>query len=264
MLLIRPFVLPCLRFVVYGATLIYPVSAVAQQSAEQDSIRRWTGSLDVGLTLTSGNSNTSSVSVGLDVKYELANHRFTLKSTLVHQTDDPKTDTADVSVNKGNATLQYVLKPGKKLFYLARIAFSYDIPAGLDRQWAPGIGAGYALIKSSRVEFTPTLGASWISRTFIDDSTSTGVYADLGESFTLKIREHTEFTQSFTYSPLLNDLANNIIHFDAAINSKFASWVGLKLTLIYNYNSRPFTDDDGNVREKGDLTFLTTLNLSIP
>ncbi len=263
MLLIRPFVLPCLRFVVYGATLIYPVSAVAQQSAEQDSIRRWTGSLDVGLTLTSGNSNTSSVSVGLDVKYELASHRFTLKSTLVHQTDDPKTDTADVSVNKGRTTLQYDLKPGEKLFYLAKIAFSYDIPAGLSRQWAPGLGAGYALIKSSRVEFTPTLGASWISRTFIDDSTSTGVYANLGESFTLKIR-NSELTQSYTYSPLLNDLSNNIMHFDAALSSKFASWVGLKLTLIYNYNSRPFTDDEGNVREKGDLTFLTTLNLTIP
>ena len=128
--LIRPFIPPCLRFVVYGAMLIYPVSAVAQQSAEQDSIRRWTGSLDVGLTLTSGNSNTSSVSVGLDAKYELANHRLTLKSTLVHQTDDPKTDTADVSVNKGRTTLQYDLKPGKKLFYLARIAFSYDFRRG--------------------------------------------------------------------------------------------------------------------------------------
>ncbi len=263
MLLIRPFVLPCLRFVVYGATLMYPVSAVAQQSAEQDSIRRWTGSLDVGLTLTSGNSNTSSASIGLDVKYELASHRFTLKSTLVHQTDDPKTDTADVSVNKGRTTLQYDLKPGKKLFYLARIAFSYDIPAGPDRQWAPGIGAGYALIKTSRVEFTPTLGASWISRTFIDDSTSTGVYANLGESFTLKVK-NSELTQSYTYSPLLNDLSNNIMHFDAAISSKFASWVGLKLTVIYNYNSRPFTDEDGDVREKGDLTFLTTLNLTIP
>jgi len=233
---------------------LVPTTGLAQ---DEDDAIRWEGSVDVGFTLTEGNSRTTSLSFGANGVHERPRQRVTVNGSFLRATND-----GQETANRANGTLQYDYVPGETFFVFSRLGVGFNRPAGLDRRLAPAFGAGLVVLRTERFRVALEGGASWISDRFANDSTSTSLFGSLGETLNLNVNEFTSFVQSLTYTPRAGQLSDYLLHGEATLTTQLFDPVGLKLSFIEDFDSTPFVDTTGTRRARNDLTFITGLTVT--
>lgn len=232
--------------------LVFSGSASAQE--EDGEQRGWRGTVDFGLTLTEGNSETTSLSAGAGVVHRLERHRWTLTGSLLRSTSE-----GEETANRGTASAQYDFFPVERFFFFGRVRAGYNRPAGLTRRLTTGVGAGYSLVETDLVTLSAEGGSSLISETFQTDGTSSQLHATLAERLTLALGEDTQLVQSLEYQPKFEELGDFLAQGEVALTTRLVGGLGLRLSLSGEYDSDPFVDEEGERREKLDLTFITGL-----
>lgn len=221
---------------------------------EEERELGWSGTADVGFTLTEGNSRTSSLSLAAGVERELESQKWSLTGSFIRSTSD-----GEETANKGSAAGQYDFFPSERFFVFGAVRGGFNRPAGIDLRLQPSLGSGYVIARSGRVELSLDGGVSYIVESFENDSTDAALFGRIGQELTVGIGERTNLSQTFAYSPRAEDPGDYLLHAELAFATFFAEPVGLKVTVIEEFDSSPFVDDAGEAREKSDLTFITGL-----
>ena len=213
----------------------------------------WGGNADFGLTITSGNSETTSISVGANATREFARQRLSFSATYLRTTDE-----GEEVANRGAVGSSYRYFPGRRFYFTARGSGSFNEPAGLDLRLAPGAGAGYVLAEGENYQLSAEGGANWIRDAYVDGTTTSSFYYALAESFSLQINESTSLEQELRYNPKADDFSDYLLHGQATLTTQITDAIGIRLTLIDDYDATPFQGAPGEpAAEKNDLTFIT-------
>lgn len=254
----RPSIVPTVTSLVLVSGLLagLPTGAAGQEADEEEP--GWTGSADLGFTLTQGNSETTNLSLGANLVHETERRKWTFQGSYLRASTD-----GDETANKGEALGQFDYSPSDRFFFFGRTSVGFNRPAGIDRRLAPGLGLGYRVLDRERAELSVEGGARWIQDRFVDGTTDEAVYASLEESFSLVVNNTTNLAQSLAYTPKAEDFGEFLLEAEVKLTTSITEALGLRVSVRDDYDSAPFVDPaTGEEREKNDLTFVTGVTYS--
>ena len=231
----------------------------AKFEAEQERLRNpgflelWRGSVDAGFNLTSGNSDTKSLTVGARANRETRKDKITVRANVIQASNSD----SGVSVTTAQAVfggIRYDYNLSRKTFVFASADFEYDKPQLLDLRSVFGGGFGYRAIRSDRTELDVFGGA-----TYNRENYSTGVKRNsaeglIGDDLTYQFNDRISLEQGFKFYPSITDFGKVRSILDASLVAGLNDWLSFQVTVGDRFNSRPVAN-----AEKNDFLFSTGL-----
>lgn len=230
-----------------------PTADAPGSAAEQEN--GWRGSVDLGFTLTEGNSETTTLSLAGLAVWRHDRSRWTANASFLRATDE-----GEETANRGDAALQYDWFPSPRFFLFGRGATSFNEPAGLDLRFAPAAGVGYQVLEVERHELTVRGGGSWIRDEFTDGSSDEAFHVLLAQAYHWAISETADLEQSLVYEPKAEAIDDYLLTAQVSLSAMITEALGLKLSVKDEYDSQPFDPAAGEEPiEENDLTLVTGL-----
>jgi putative salt-induced outer membrane protein YdiY len=233
----------------------------AQTTLKPDG--NWRGSLGMGLSVTDGNSKSTSFNLNGETIRLTERDKARIYGTALYGKNN---GTESTNLQRFGGRYDYNLTP--VIFGFGGLDFERDKINNLELRIAPSAGVGAHVIKSATTTFDVFGGVSYVmdkffNRTFVDGSNRTSYNRPellLGESSTHKLTETTSFRQSLTIYPNLSNRGEYRAVFDAGLSVAMSSTMSLTVGVIDRYNSDPGTKP-GVVPttefKKNDVLFVT-------
>ena len=234
----------------------------ANFDAEQDRLLNpsfgdlWTGSADVGFSLTSGNSDTKALTIGARAARETTGDKIRVYANAIrasNSTGGPSVTTAEAVWFGG----RYDVNLSDKTFVFGTADFEYDKPQQLDFRTVFGGGFGYRLIRSEKTNLDIFGGAAFNREYFSNGTRRNSAEALIGEELKYKLTKTSHLEQRFVIYPNLTDMGRYRSIFDASIVTQLNKWLGWQVTIGNRFNSAPVLG-----AEKNDFLFTTGLRAS--
>lgn len=232
-------------------------------------VDRWSGLVDTGLSVTSGNSSTINYTLSSKMARVTAKDKLSMYATAVYGKNNAVSPTETIA-HEIRGGVRGDLNVSEKAFVFAFTDFGYNELQHLDLQNVVGAGAGYHAIKSPRATLDLSLGGSYNQEFFgaytlatpppatsFPSATQKNGEIVAGESFDAKLNSRMTISESFTIFPDLNHLGDYRYAFHSTASTKLKTWLGWQVTFNDNYISNPPTGLKGN-----DLLFATGLRLT--
>jgi len=232
----------------------------------------WSGLLDMGLSVTEGNSSTTALTIAGKASRMVPKNKLTLYYTQVYGKDSaesPAITTANAI--HGGVRFEYNLRP--RVFAFVFTDFDEDALQNLNLRNVLGGGLGYRLIKSKNTQFDVFGGVSFDQEYFSSYSIAnpapppaTTLVASqsrhsaeivAGESLSTKLGSRTTVSEQLSFFPNLSSTGDYRTTFDASAATKLNSWLSWQVTFSDRYISDPPPGLKGN-----DLLMSTGLRLT--
>ena len=232
----------------------------AEQAAyeeEQDRILNpgfgdlWTGSADVGFSLTSGNSDTRALTLGARAARETTRDKISVYANAIQASNS----TTGTSVTTAEAVWfggRYDVNLNEKTFVFGTADFEYDKPQQLDFRTVFGGGFGYRWIRSERTDLDLFGGAAFNREYFSDGTRRNSAEALVGEELKFRFNDRTNLEQRFVVYPNLSRAGDFRSIADVTLVTQLSEWLGWQVTLGNRFNSDPVAG-----AEKNDFLFTT-------
>jgi len=211
----------------------------------------WTGSADVGFSLTTGNSKTKALTVGARAARETSRDKISVYANAIqasNSTNGPSETTAEAVWFGG----RYDVNLYEKTFVFGTADFEYDKPQQLDFRTVFGGGFGYRVIRSEKTKLDLFGGAAYNREYFSDGTRRNSAEALIGNDLKYKLTESTNLEQRFVLYPNLSRTGTFRSNFDATLVTQLSKWLGWQVTLGNRFNSDPVLG-----ASKNDFLFST-------
>jgi small nuclear ribonucleoprotein (snRNP)-like protein len=229
----------------------------------------WSGLLDTGLSLTSGNSSTINYTLTGKTARVTKRDKLSMYATAVYGKNNAVNPTETIAHEiRGGARGD--INISERMFAFAFTDFGYNALQHLDLQNVVGAGAGYHAVKNARTAIDLSLGGSYNQEYFgaytlatpppgtsFPSATKKNAEMVIGESLDSKINGRMTVSESFSIFPDLNNLGGYRYAFHSTASTRVKNWLGWQVTFNDNYISNPPTGLKGN-----DLLFSTGLRLT--
>ena len=225
--------------------------------AEKDSIvtvrndveHFWSGLLDTGLALTSGNSSTLSYTLATTVVRETPRDKLTVYSTYVYANDN-STPPTRTTANYFRGGVRGDLNVSPRVFVFALADFETNQLQHLNLRQVYGGGFGYHVIKNDRTTFDVFGGASYDRDsfgqyfllnplTFFPGQTTNSAEIMVGEELHTKIAARTTIGERFVFYPNMSNLGQYRYQFNATSATIIKKWLSWQTTFSDGYLSNP-------------------------
>jgi len=159
----------------------------------------WVGSLDAGLGVVSGNSESSNYSLGLNAVRATTRDKITYYTTgaFARATVNGVASTTAQAIAGG---VRYDLNLSDKAFAFGTVDMLNDRFQALDLQLALGAGVGYHAIKDSRTTVDLLVGPAFDRQSFTTFNRTSGEIL-LGETVTRKLGASSSFNEALFFYP---------------------------------------------------------------
>ena len=222
----------------------------------------WSGSLSLGATMASGNSNTFNSNVNFYGAKLIGRDKIELilegsyGETESEQTgNDGTMSTVDiVHDQQAMAFTQYEKRLGERYLAYPFIQMKHNKPAQLELRLMTGFGGGYYFIENEQTKFFTVAGAAYVREELTTDVTDDyGVFfcALLHE---LALSDTSRMSESIEFLPKMEDIGDYRLRASASIETDIWSNISLKFTVKDEYDSEP---PEGV--EENDLSLSTSL-----
>jgi len=213
----------------------------------------WKGDLALGISVSQGNTDKSSLSLSFSADKVLAKKlEWKNKGIFLGGKSEGKTDSQSLELRSG---LNW--SHSDRFFSHYELLVLHDKFKDYKYRLTPSIGVGYKVIKTEKSELSMQTGFTETFTKFYD-SEDTDSYAGLfaRNDFTWKISDSAEFTQLVNVNWDLSDTSHFLARLELTLVTSVIGGWGIKLALIDNYDSQP---ESPGVK-KNDLTFLTNIS----
>jgi len=236
------------------------VRSDAEQKAYDDQMYRlqhphltdfWSGALDTGLSLTRGNSDSTTFSLAGKAARVTDRDKISVYTTAIY-TKSSVNNVSSVTAHDVTGGIRGDLNVSDRVFVFAFTDFEYNAFQHLDLRNIIGGGFGYHVIKTKDTQFDVFGGGSYnqeyYSSYFLappDDTTLqpaiTRKSGELvfGESLTTKLSARTSLTEQLSLYPNLTDSGDFRAKFDVTANTKLKNWLGWQITYSDIYITNP-------------------------
>lgn len=237
-----------------GFVLSEPTAAtIALADATGPVMDKWTGAVNAGATISDGNTESRSASVGADAEYRRTKDRTTLKLQWNYADDG-------VSVTQrriyGAAQYDYFLT--EKTYVLAQTSGEYDTKANLDLRTTLGVGVGRQLRDDAAWKLSGEAGLTYFNEDFQGSADDKDYIAGrLAYNAEYKAIEKWVFSQLGELFPSLEEAEDVYAKVDTKARVTLTDKMFAQLEWIYAWDNTPATG-----AERVDNLYLLTLGWS--
>lgn len=238
------------RFYVVVALLLLTSPALCLAQADQEPEKHYTGSLGAGLSLTSGNTDTTSFNISGELKYDPKTKNVMLFDGLYLRASANNEDTTDrLSLNFRD---EYSLS--ERILVYGALGYLRDPFKNITYLLNPNGGVGFKAANSDKMTLTLTAGAGsvWEKNPGLDVQTSATVNA--GENLSLKLSEGAKITQGFGALWKTENFSDALYKFNIALVTSITKKSELKLEFLDEYKN---VVPDPSIK-KNDTAFIVS------
>ncbi|MGI4859016.1 MAG: DUF481 domain-containing protein [Janthinobacterium lividum] len=212
----------------------------------------WRGAVNGGVSVASGNTNSTSVNVSANLQRATAVDKFIASLTGLYGTTTSDGDRS-VSDNLVKLETEYDHDLGKKVYGLGVFQVQRNELQDLNFQSSIGAGLGYHVIRTTPTSFDVFSGVSFNYEKYSGDTRN---YPELliGENLVHKLSSSSSLSERVSVYPNLGYIGNYRTQADVALTTAIASRIQLKLSLSNSYQNHPVAGV-----KKVNTLFLTTI-----
>jgi putative salt-induced outer membrane protein YdiY len=243
--------------------------ATYEKSLHPGLLEGWTGGLNLGFALTTGNSEARSLDIAFNAVRKGFHDKLTLYSNTVYAvTDKP---TAETTANSNGGGARYDRDFAPQVFGFGSADFFANALQDLNLRSILGGGLGVHAAKNAKTTLDLLVGANYTHESYsipINPPPSTATSQNLaavtvGDAFTYKLGKSTNITQTFMFYPGLSDTSQYRFTFNFGTVTKLAKWLGWQNSLADVFVSNPpYVAPPAPRLERNDLQLSTGLNIS--
>jgi putative salt-induced outer membrane protein YdiY len=214
----------------------------------------WSGTLDTGLALTRGNSETANFTLAGKAVRETARDKLTVYGDYIFANNSSVPPTV-TTANSLDAGLRGDLNIRPRVFVFALTDYQTNQLQHLDLRSVFGGGFGYHLIKTANTTFDIFGGVTYDRDSFgaynvanpapppvlllIPSSVQNSAEVIVGEEYDTKLSKRTSLTERFSFYPNLSHTGDYRFQLDSAISTQMKKWLSWQATLSDRYISYP-------------------------
>lgn len=249
-----------------GAWLVQDAPPPAEEPAEEEpKLDVWTGTISAGLTLTRGNSESTTVAATADAKRESLKDRWTTgawyNKSEQEFPDDPVTPvdegTTEETVDNYGGKLQYDRFITEKLYWLANAKGESDDFAGLQFRGTVGVGLGYQFWDTESFDLNGEAGLNWVHEDLEGESPNEFLAARLATNWEYLWTETTKLGQTAEVYPSLEDSDDWTSRIDTHADVSMTEAMFLRVQHVLDYDNSPAED-----KQPADNRVLVTVGWS--
>lgn len=235
------------------------LDSLAQMNPDE-SPAKWTGGVNLGGILMSGNTERRQVSAGADAERRTADDRFTVRGRWDYAQDKIATGDWNISQRRTYGGMKYDYFFAPKWYFWGNVSAENDLLANLDLRLTIGGGVGHQLFDEKTFKLGLEVGPAYLYEDYRTPSAPTsesvtgrGAYTlhwDITDTLRL-----LQFTEAFLS---LEDASDVFVRKDTRLQAKLsASMVGqLQWILLYDNTPAPGNERmDHNVNVSVGWTF---------
>jgi putative salt-induced outer membrane protein YdiY len=252
-----------------AASLTTLRTAAAQQAYEASLhpnwAHAWTGGANISFALARGNSETTSIGVGVNAVRPTLNDKTSLYYNTIYSHDGILNATTAEATNAG---LRYDHNLNPKLFAFGTLDFQTDALQDLDLRTVAGGGFGLHVLKQPRQQFDVLGGVVWTHESYseipavlttvpptpaVPAATNSFAALDFGQQYSRKLGSNSSFTEQAYVFPDLADTSQFRFTLNSGLSTKinnFLSWQ-TSFSDIYVTNPPPGTKDNDVILTTG-------------
>jgi putative salt-induced outer membrane protein YdiY len=215
----------------------------------------WTGSLDTGLALVRGNSESTTFNFGLHAVRDAPRDKITYYTTSVFARSlvNGKNATTAQAISGG---VRYDLNVSDKAFAFGTLDMFNDRFQDLDLRAVLGAGGGYHAVKNTGTTLDLLAGGAF-NREFFTTFNRSSAEVLLGETLTRKLLANTSFNEALFFYPNLSETGEFRGTLNAGLVTQLGKFLSWQLSVADNYLSNPAPGKKTN-----DLLLTTGLRVS--
>lgn len=216
----------------------------------------WTGSADVGYSMTAGNSKTSAFTAGIRASRETTKDKISVYANAIQASNS----TTGVNVTTAKALWfggRYDYNINEKLFAFGSADFEMDAPQLLDLRMVFGGGFGYRAIRNERTQLDLFGGAAYNREYYKTSLRRNSAEIMIGDELKHKVNSRMNLTQRLVVYPNVSDLGRFRAQFDSSLLTDINGWLGWHVTVGDRFNSDPVIG-----AKKNDLFLSTGIRVS--
>ena len=241
------------KYIVSVVALAMAVSvAVAEESADG-----FETSLNLGLSLTDGNSETHAVNASLVTEGEkegLGSVIASVEANYGESKIDGKDETTAENVKAG-VNVKKTVTP--RTFASFDVSALYDDVAGIDYRVTLGPGLGVYLLKSKKHELSVEAGPSYVWEK-LEGEKDNYLALRFAERLACQILPNAKLVQTLEYVPEASEFGNYQLTGVVGVEAAMSERLNLRVVLQDQYKSRPAEGKDRN-----DVSVIAGIGLSL-
>ena len=244
---------------------VQTIRSQAEESSRQAEIERyrdpglldlWSGAVDLGFSLTSGNSKNFNFALGGNAVRETKRDKISVYVASVYARSEVAGVTSTTAnAIRGGGRYELFLNDRWNVFGFGDL--EHDRFQELDLRLVLGGGVGYYFIKNDRTEFQLFGGGNLNKEYFTDDIRRTSGEITIGQGLSSKLSDRFSLLERFAVFPNLSEGGEYRLTFDSSAVTALSKWLAWQLTFSDRYLSNPVPGADSN-----DILFTTGLRLS--
>jgi putative salt-induced outer membrane protein len=209
----------------------------------------FTGDASFGLSTTSGNSDTMSLSFTFNANTKIDNTKKWLNKGGYLKAEQDGNDTADNLVFLSRLEWTH----SDKFYSYYEVGYLKDKFKDYDYRITPSAGLGYVLFDNGikSLKFTGGLSEVMISYKSINSTDSYGALT-VGNEFKWKISNSADFAQNLKITSDISDFNKYFLVFNMDLSVAINKTWGVKLAFTDNYDNEPVSD----TVKKNDTVFI--------
>jgi putative salt-induced outer membrane protein YdiY len=216
-----------------AANVGFAASASTITNAAPEIKYPWESSISAGLTLTSGNSDSTVFTAAIGTKRKTPINEYTFGAdTAFGKVDSEK------NVETYHAFGQYNHLFSERAFGYVRTEYLRDTVADIHYRVTISSGAGYYLIKTTNTTLAAEVGPGAVIQR-LGGKSLTFATLRLGERFEHKFGPGTRVFQDAEILPQVDRLQNYIVNADIGAEAAMTKSLSLQVVLSNTYNSEP-------------------------
>jgi len=247
--------LACVPAILLCALLHAAQEEPAPQRNEKLAAERakWSGNLNFGWTQTSGNTDSTSLSISAAAARKTEKNLLEASGQLLYgETDGNET------TNKGESLVRFSYFHTKKFFSYCEGGAYYDEFRNLDVGIRLAAGVGRKFLDTEKTRLSGRFGIAWTMEDYgigMEDEDYTSATAGL--DYSRNLSDNLLFTFQVSVDQDLAESENWILNAEAALKSKLSG----RISLIVSAADRYDNDPPPGVREN-DLILITALGIA--
>jgi len=197
----------------------------------------WAGFVETGLSLSRGNSDSTTFNLGLNATRATKRDKLTVDMASLYTTNVTNNIHA-LAADTVRGAVRYDFNISDRAFAFGFTNLQYDRLQHLDVRAVAGGGFGEHLIKHERTTFDFFGGASLNEEVYSNLSRTSGEVV-VGEEFTRKLSKTTILNERLTLYPNVTELGEYRATFTGSAVTSISKWLSYHLTFSDIYVSNP-------------------------
>ena len=229
-----------------------------ERSLNPGLLEDWSGGANIGFALTSGNSDTTNLAIGLAMTRETRRDKTSIYAASIYNRDSTSGESRTVA-NTIRGGVRYDRDINGRWFGYGFVDLEHNGLQDLTLRLVPGGGIGYHAIRNERTKLDLLGGFAWNREYFKGDfNDRSSAEAQAGQTLEHRFNSRLSFKEQLFFFPNLTRGGEYRINFDSSLVTDITRRIGWQLTLSDRYLSNPPPGF-----EKNDLLLTTGLKITL-